>query len=235
MTDDQRNDYLQDPAARGFVRTALTFGLGIGLGLAPFLGEIQIPGFRPLLQVLPTNLIDFLLAVAPLLMGLVAAAVRFYFRDRLSLKKLERLLWISLSGAALGLLALVYIHNFYVCPVTMGPGEGKRLVIISLDRLPDCTCGASGRVSDEDCIKGLAFDLDRCWDKRVRKNVAFVFELVYLVVNFSFGVVVGVLVLRREKETVKRTRRKTSRASGKPPGAKRGQATSRNAPSDGAP
>src|SRR4051812_25046827 len=78
MTREQQTFSPPTPLAKRFVRSVLGFGVGVGLGLAPFLGKLGVPGFSALLSLFPEALSAFLIPVSAFLMGMLAAVTQFY-------------------------------------------------------------------------------------------------------------------------------------------------------------
>ena len=63
---------------RRWVRAVLGFSVGVAVGLAPFLGEFDTPGFTPLLSLFPPTLKSVLLPTSAFLMGTIGAVSQFY-------------------------------------------------------------------------------------------------------------------------------------------------------------
>lgn len=194
MTKATKNqEFLLDSVARGFIRNIGSFGVGVGVGVAPFLGEIPVPGFRPLLQIFPHEVRGELLAMAPLLLGFVAVAVKFYLGEEISRTTLRRWFMVALVGSIACFVVLTYVDQSVI---KVPQDKGYRLAIVGETRKPDCPCNREP-VADEDCLKGIQFKASLCWNSRELKNTEFAFKLTYLFVNFGFGVVVGIIMLQR--------------------------------------
>jgi hypothetical protein len=193
-TKETKPGFLGDSIATGFVKEFRTFGVGVAVGLAPFFGDVPIPGFRPLIKIFPSDVKVFLLTVAPFLLGWVAATVKFYFHKKTTQAVRKRLFGISSAVVVAAVLVLVYLHNFYL--IEVDAPDGPRLVIVGSERLP-CICPSS--VSDPDCIKILRFNPVPCWRDHDIKVARTSFELDYLLLNVGFGVIVGVLRLDRPR------------------------------------
>jgi TIR domain len=214
-TESEGDRFLIDPDARSFVREIGTFWIGVAVGLAPFFGEIPIPGFRPLLQIFPTDLKWILLAVAPFSMGFVAAAVKFQLDEKTDRAKLPRWLWTAVIASLVGVFTLLYLQR-YVVRVEMD--KGFWLAIIGSSRIS--TCGCPKEVSDEDCIDGIGTrsGMDTCWDRNERENIKLAFGFDYLFINLGVGVVVGVRMLQKKLarlEAKKRTEREKAQRARK--------------------
>src|SRR4051812_30870916 len=76
--------------AQRFVRYGLGFFVGVAIGMAPFLGEVNVPVFRALLSVMPFQLWSDLIPLSAFLMGIIAVAVQFYAAERTSAQVRKR-------------------------------------------------------------------------------------------------------------------------------------------------
>ena len=71
------------PLAARFVRYLLGAGVSVAIGLAPFLGEIDVPLFKPLIGILPPEEGTVAIPLSAAMMGIVAVAVQWYGSQRL--------------------------------------------------------------------------------------------------------------------------------------------------------
>jgi len=188
---------IQPPTAlaRRFVRYVVGFSVGVGVGLAPFLGYFNIPGFRALLNLLPLQLRDGLVSFSAFFMGIVVIALQFYSTERLTSSNRRKLFALALATMLVGFFALVVLYGDYVELVPRGKSYVG--VMISSSRTKACTCPES--ISDIDCISMLALDegaVQTCWGSRPLKRVALRLRLAYLSVTCGFGILVAILLLR---------------------------------------
>jgi len=191
------------PIARRFVRLVAGFGVGVAVGLAPFLGKVEAPGFQALLTLYPQSLRDPLITLSAFLMGIVAVGVLFYAGERISRADLRRRFKKGLATLGVGLAALVVLWVLFVVRVPT-PGEAFSTIVAGA-RLPTCDCEG---LTDLQCIRGLPADpeaLSTCWGGPAYKAVQLAFIASYLVLTGGFGVVIGLLLLQE------RARRKRQR------------------------
>src|SRR3954462_36217 len=63
---------------RSFVRKVVGFGVGVGIGCAPLLGKLHVPGFEAMLTLFPAGLQATLIPFSGFVMGCVSVVVQFY-------------------------------------------------------------------------------------------------------------------------------------------------------------
>lgn len=198
------------PIARRFVRLVAGFGVGVAVGLAPFLGKVDVPGFQALLTLYPQSLRDPLITLSAFLMGVVAVGVQFYAGERISRADLRRRFKLGLGVLAGGLAALTVLWVLFVVRV---PTSGEAFSsIVAGARLPTCDCGG---LTDLQCIRSLSADpeaLSTCWGGPAYKSVQLAFIASYLVLTGGFGVIIGLLLLQ-ERARRERARRRGSKSS----------------------
>jgi len=84
---------------RGWKRYLLSFGVSVGVGLAPYLGNVRVPLFSPLLDLIPATLQNTILPLSTALMGVVALSVQWYGGERVTRKRLRRAFYCYCSDA----------------------------------------------------------------------------------------------------------------------------------------
>src|SRR5436305_6589365 len=70
------------PLASTFIRYLLGFSVSVGLGLAPYLGKLDIPGFSPMLSLIPDSLQNVAIPLSTAAMGIVTIWVQRYGSER---------------------------------------------------------------------------------------------------------------------------------------------------------
>jgi hypothetical protein len=210
------------PLARRFVRSVLGFGVGIGLGLAPFLGKVV--GIDALLNLYPEEMHASLIPLSAFLMGIVAAAVQYYAGEGISRTHLR--LWFrrSLIGLLCGFFLFIILYTALVEQVS---SRNTPLVIPWSDRL--ATCGCPPTLSNLQCIKQITIApeaLASCWGSGPLKWSRLLLSVSYLLVIGGFGALIGLLLLREEG----REKRKP-RSTGRRKPAPRPAATRKTGPS----
>lgn len=185
-------------AAGKWVRALISFGVGIALGLAPYLGTQQVPLFRPLLDLVPRALRDTTIPISAGLMGLVGAAVQFYDAEKISKKRIRTSFGCVLTLAVIMMFVFMWIQSAYVVRVEADGGAVTASFVVAANRLPSCRCPPGS--SDAQCINGLSWDeaeIAACWGDRPIRLAGNIVRTSYLVTTTLFGVVIGLLVLSR--------------------------------------
>lgn len=183
------------PTAGLFVRYVLGLGVSVGVGLAPYLGRINVPLFEPLLTIVPLSEQGFLIPLSTALMGLVAVGVQWYGGERP--EWLRKWFGATLVIALLALGFLVYVHNNVVVSVQyLGTKSTSFLVGFSRPNKPPCPEG----ISDAECIRDyLTFNpakIESFWGDKEVRNARLTLTLSYLVCMGSFSTLVGFIVIR---------------------------------------
>lgn len=190
---------LPPPASR-YLRYLLAFGVGSMIALAPYLGLLDVPGFRALLDLIPLDLRDIVLPMSGAVAGLLAVVVQWYGRDHLSRAWLRRAFLVSLACAVVTLVIFVNRHFRYVVAVTYGGGEEKTSFTVGPGPR-QAQCGCPANVSDASCIKQLTLNPARvrdCWGDRSVSIGQQALLWSYCAFLGAFGALVGVVFLRDE-------------------------------------
>lgn len=185
--------------ARRLVRYILGFGVSFAIGLAPYLGKLNVPGFTPLLSLMPSTIQGTAIPLSAALMGIVAVAIQWYGGERVTPAWLRKGFKRALIMALLSFLLLTVVHTLVVVRVEILGGRDSVSFVVGFVRphKPPCTA----EVSDSTCIKLITFDvseIEAFWgDSQVRvAKIALI--LSYLLATSSFGLIVGLLLLRDE-------------------------------------
>ena len=196
-----------NPLARELLRYVRWFGIGVALGLAPFLGALPIPGFSPLLDIYPLQMRGWLLPLSGILMGGVAVRIDFLSLRLPSRAALRRgFLW-SLGIWLAALVALILLYPYLVARVAIGDGTRFAAVVTGTDTVPHrppgslCKCPESQ--SAERCVGDIGLEESRvreCFGSRrvTRGNQAM--AVLYFLVTGSFVAAIGFHLLSRRKE-----------------------------------
>lgn len=184
------------PLARKWVRYILGFGVSVGIGLAPYLGRFNIPGFTPLLSLIPRSIQDTAIPLSAALMGVIAVVVQWYGGERVTNSWLRKKFRWTLAFVLLSFLALTVIHALVVVKVDYDGGKNSERFLIGFNRpnKPPCENVAPG-----ECIKRLTFDVsahESHWGDRQMSAARLSLILSYLLFMSSFGLIVGLLLLR---------------------------------------
>jgi hypothetical protein len=194
------------PLARKLVRYILGFGVGVALGLAPYLGLFKLPLFTPLLALIPESIQNTVIPLSSALMGTAAVVTNFYGGEQINLVTLRKLFKRALLIAITAFIIMTVIHILVVVTVPVLGGKESVSFVVGFRRPIKAPCTAD--ISDAECIKLLTFDLSEIegfWgDFQVRlAKASLIFS--YLLFTTSFGTIVGIMVLR---DYIKDKRRK---------------------------
>ena len=191
------------PQARRFVRYVAGFGVGVAIGLAPFLGAVDVPGFVALLQLFPDELARALIPLSAFLMGVVAVAVQFYSGERIGVTKLRRRFLRTLILVLVGFLLLIVLYALFVRSVPIATKDLAIAFTVGWQRIE--TCGCAPDIPDEQCLKELTAGptgTPSCWGRQlIVTRLALI--LAYLLVTGGFGALVGLLMLTEARRKPK--------------------------------
>lgn len=205
---------------RAFVRLALSLGVGVAIGLAPFLGNLTVPGFTPLLAIFPRTLREgALIPFSAFLMGIIATMIQYYAELPTPSKSVHVIFRKSARLLIAAFVLLVVSYFAFVVQVPL-PGKPSEAVVVGLIRLE--TCGCANDSARLQCVEDLSLfpgAIERCWGSlQVGLSKAYL-SLLYLLVTGSFGAIIGLIVLRGTKSDPakhKRVTRKAARPKKKP-------------------
>jgi hypothetical protein len=203
------------PLARRFVRYALSFGVSVGVGMAPFLGKIKIPGFEALLELFPAQLQGVLIPLSAFLMGLVALAIQFYHSERIATGNLRKYFKLGFAAMLAGFFLFVILYKLFVIRVPFAGGERVAAVVVTPTRLS--MCGCDPRLTNYDCIRTLSFDpaaQATCWGGEALEIRELSLMIPYLLLTSGFGALIGLLILKEDNQ---RFQRRVRRRDRKPP------------------
>lgn len=194
------------PLARKLWRSILAFGVSFAVGLAPYLGRVRIPGFTPLLSLIPNSIQDTAIPISAAVMGTVAVAIQWSGFDKNSPVWLNKWFKRTMLLFLFGALAITLLHIFVVTKVQFLGGKDAESFVVGFVRpnKPPCT----EEISDAECIKYLTFDLARIesfWGDRQVKIAKTSLVITYLILTSSFGVLVGLLLLKQLHLSTPRT------------------------------
>lgn len=182
--------------SRTLVRYIVGFGVGVGVGLAPYLGILNVPLFKPLLSLIPGSIRGIVIPLSAALMGVVAIVVQWYGSERLTQRWMRKVFVRILLALVVTFTALTVIHVMVVVTLPIEDGESLSFVVgFTRPNRPPCT----EEVSDAACIELITSNpaaIESFWgDRRIRiAKIALMFS--YLLFTSSFGAMVGLVVLQ---------------------------------------
>ena len=184
-----------------FVRYLVGFGVGVAIGLAPYLGVLDIPLFTPLLSLIPVTLQDTVIPLSAAIMGVVAVVIEWYGRERITHAWLSKMFNRTLIIALIVFLVLVSIHTLFVVRIPIDSASDAVSFVVGLERPLREPC--TELISDAECIKLLTFDpslISSFWGDRSIRLASLVLMLTYLVFTSTFGALVGLVLLRNRRK-----------------------------------
>lgn len=190
---------------RKLVRYVVGFGVGVAVGMAPFLGLMDVPLFAPLLSMFPQSVQGTAIPLSAFLMGLVAVGIQFASGERVSRRWLRWAFPVTFLVIVAGVVVLLslYTENVLTAP-NVAAADGRtidvRLVVGGprpVPPPPGCECPPSqGEVA---CIQEIGFEnAAACWGRRQVAQAEQALTLAYLFLTGGFGALIGLLLLQEE-------------------------------------
>lgn len=191
------------PLTRQWVRYLVGLSVGVGVGVAGYLGQLEVPLFAPLVSLIPASIQDIVIPLSSALMSIVAVIAQWYGKDRLKPQEARKLFKITLTFLTIFFVALVVTHTLVVVRVPVLGGQEIARFVVGFTRPDRYPC--THDMSDAECIKHITLnesEIESFWgDGRIRlAKLALIVS--YLTVMGSFGMLVALVLLRGQ---VKRT------------------------------
>ncbi|HEX6903916.1 MAG TPA: hypothetical protein VF789_29665 [Thermoanaerobaculia bacterium] len=220
-----------------FVRHILSFFVALAIGLAPFLGTRNVPGFKALISVMPFQDRSELITLSAFLMGLIVVAIQFYSEERISRPLLRKLFGISFVTLVTGFVLFYFLRGEFTETVDRG---NKRITVL-VGSAPISSCKCPNPQNTVGCIQHLSLTPDAiasCWERREIKRRGQILGLSYLILTGGVGVLIGFLMLqeklrreeKRKEQTKKQGAQKQDRAKQATPRAPKKSASSASKP-----
>jgi hypothetical protein len=215
--------------SRTWVRYVVGFTVGVGVGLAPFLGNVKVPLFAALISLFPLQLQSTLLPLAAFLMGVIAVAVQFYAGARITPDTVGRYFRFTLIAILAGFFLFAILTMLLVTRIPLREGEYVALILAPTERLPGCTCGNLPHplLPDALCVQQLSFNpaiLETCWGGPALKIREVSLGIPYLLLTGGFGALIGLLLVKAPSKRPSPTR---SSPGARGPAARRGRSKPR--------
>ena len=186
------------PLAANLVRYILGFSVSVGVGLAPYLGKLDVPLFSPMLSLLHPSIQDTAIPLSSALMGLVAVFVQWQAGESAPRAALRRWFTRAMAVALAALVGLLVLNTLVIVEVPYLGGQETAKFMVGFSRPERAPCTAE--VADSECIKRLSFNpslVESFWGSRQVRLARLTLILVYLIFMSVFGALVGILLLRR--------------------------------------
>jgi len=201
--------------ARRYIWYIVSFGVSVGIGVAPFLGLKKVPGFQALLDLFPMQLQEILIPASMFLMGLVGVVVHFYAGQGIKMKVLNR---FFLSGfAALLVTLLIFLRIYMAFVVRVESKAMGRTIAVLVGTSYDKNCDCYKRnLKRKECIKWLSFDdslIEACWEENQIQQSGYWLAIPYLALMGGFGGLIGLVIRREELRREKRKKPSNGAAS----------------------
>lgn len=192
---------------RRFAGYMLGFGVSFAVGLAPYLGQKRVPGFTPILAFLPPALQNSAIALSAALMGVVAVVIQWYAGEHVSRGWLRKIFKRALCLVLASFVVLIVVHTRVVVTVEDLAGGPPDIFIVGLFR-PDKTDKYGEPICPPDmsnsrCIQSITVSkaaVESHWGSTNVQIGNLALILSYLLFMSSFGLLVGLLLLKDEKQ-----------------------------------
>jgi hypothetical protein len=184
------------PLAAQWVRLVVAFGVSVAVGLAPYLGRLNVPLFTPMLSLIPETVQPVAIPLSAASMGIVAVLVQWYGSQHTQQSWLQAMFTRSVAICVLCLIALTAIEFIAVVRVEV-PATGSAVSFAVGPSAPNTPpCVGLGRA---DCIRHqLSLDPARVEAYFGEREAAFTkltLVLIYVLFMSMFGVLVGLVLL----------------------------------------
>lgn len=199
------------PITQQWIRYLLGFTVSVAIGLAPFLGKVDVPLFDSLLGLIPTNLQETVLPLSAALMGIIAVSVQWYASERINRAWLGKWFSRTLMSTFVSFLVLSVVHTFVVVRVHIRGGEEVISTLVGFARPVKPPC--SEKLSDSECLEYVTLDpaaIESFWGSGQIRLATLALILPYLIFMGSFGLLVG-LFLIKERQSEGQLRRRRNR------------------------
>lgn len=187
------------------VRYVRGFGVGVALGLAPFLGVLPIPGFSALLDMYPESMRGWIIPLSGILMGVLAVSVEFLGLKIPPAAILRKWFKISLAVWAVAFLGLLFLYPRWVVRLEVGDGTRTPAFVTGTDvvpvRPPASPCKCPAGQSAEECVADIGAAQGRireCFGSGSITTATQVLAILYFLLTGAFVLIVGLLLLLQQ-------------------------------------
>ncbi|MGZ5445240.1 MAG: hypothetical protein ACXW5U_25510 [Thermoanaerobaculia bacterium] len=209
---DVRRPAIASPGKRTstFLRRILGFGVWFVIGMAPFLGAYDVPGFIAVIAMYPVDLREWLIPLSGLMMGMLAVIVDYASdRPRISDAKLHRWFLRTVFMFLAAFIALIAVYLFVVVRVAKTlPGNDRVTLAVITGTLevppqpPGSDCGCRAAQPADQCIADISLDpanVRACFGSNRVALATLVLALLYLTVTGAFVAAVGIQLVAQRK------------------------------------
>lgn len=180
-----------------WARLLLSLAVTLPISLAPYLGKLRIPLFKPLLDLFPQTIADVAIMFSTAAMSIVAAYVQFHGSDRTPLADIDAKFRIATRYciALLSLMLILYFVTVTRVPYRGGADKVSFVTGFTGSRDPDCA-----RMSSAQCILSVThFDeanIDWSFGEKQIRLAQALLVIVYVGFMSTFAYLVALIVLR---------------------------------------
>src|SRR5208337_110101 len=191
MTQQRKMGKLPQTAVK-WVKYVLGFSVSVAVGLAPYLGRVNVPLFTPMLSFIPLSLQDTAIPLSSAAMGIVAVVVQWYDSQQVSKGWASKVFGKTVAACVLSLLAIVVVETFGVERVYVPSIKETASFVVGFSYPHTPPCQGLGRAK---CItERLVLDQDTIttyFGEGQVKSAQFLLVLTYTVFMATFGVMIG--------------------------------------------
>ena len=177
--------------AAQWVRSLLGFSVGTAIGLAPLLGNANVPGFKSLLSLFPIDMQSWLIPFSSFLMGGAAVVLTFLSSTASTPKGLRRYFGAATIWTVVAFVALFLSYMNSTARVFVVPEDRFVTFVVSATKCQECASLSNAR-----CIEQLSLDTARiagCYgDQNIRSGQS-TLGLAYMALVVGLGAMVGLL------------------------------------------
>ena len=189
------------PLIRDWIRLILGFGIGVAIGLAPYLGKVRVPGFEALLTLVPDSLQPVTIPTSAALMGIVAVWVQWTATENPTRTWIRKRFRVALQLTIVGLILLFVAQTFVVIRIPI-ESEGRiGSYLIGFSRLPTSPCPPN--MPDAQCLERITLDdaaIATVWGDNQLRLAGLLLLGSYFVTTASFGMLIGLLLVHGARD-----------------------------------
>lgn len=185
---------------RTWIRWVLGFGVGVVVGLAPFLGRMDVPGFTSLFNVLPFNDRGQIYPLSGFACAVTAVAYQYWAQGEQPDHR--RMFMRALVFTVMCFVVFLALRMLFVVDVPINGNQDFIPVLVSPVRV--ATCGCPPAMSDVQCVQNISIDVAEiasCWGDGLLRVIRLGLILAYLGLIAAFGMLVGAALVQQGEKT----------------------------------
>jgi hypothetical protein len=180
-----------------WIRVLLSLAVSVPVGLAPYLGKVRIPLFKPLLDLFPQSIADAAIIFSTAAMSIVAAFVQFHGSDKTPLEDIDAKFRIGTRYCIvlLSLLLIMYFVTVTRVPVLGGADRVSFVTGFTGSRDPNCVGKSSAQ-----CILTVTrldeANIDWSFGEQQIRLARALLVIVYVSFMSTFAYLIALIALR---------------------------------------